>query len=442
MSSSRISFVLMTLKILGILILLGLVFTKAHAQAVDTEAEQVLATDFDAPPRAALEILPGLYLGARLEIEYQLEKDFDLDVSDEDNISEWQPRLSTALRYEPTENVTVFTNLDLSRSIVHDDEGDDADLTSLALGETWLSISDLVWNGVLRLGRQRLNDKREWIYDDELDGVRIWYPFSRYLLDVSVTERHDGDLLLHNDEDRVTNYMVHARYLPDEDTEYGIYVLAQNDRKVTQEDPVFFGLHAHGEALDDLEYWTELAHARGNSGRNKIRGVGFDVGATYEFDLPYEPSVTLAYAFGSGDNNPDDGTDGNFRQTGLQDNEAKFNGVIRFKYYGEMLDPELSNLGVATAGLGFRPIHDASFNVIYHYYRQVDASSTVRNAEVDEDPDGRESELGHEIDFVAGYRLRPHQKGSLIVGYFMPGEAFPRHDDDALFVEIQFRYEF
>ena len=40
---------------------------------------------------------------------------------------------------------------------------------------------------------------------------------------------------------------------------------------------------------------------------------------------------------------------------GLQENEADFGGAASFKDYGEVLDPELSNLAIFTVGLGLRP---------------------------------------------------------------------------------------
>jgi alginate production protein len=404
--------------------------------------EALPAVDFDAPPRTDIELLPDLRFGARLELEYDREQNFDLDGGDPDDLSVWEPTLSTAFLYTPIERLAFFTDLELSHTVVDDDEDERDDETSLSVKQLWLSLDGMLGDGTLKLGRQRFNDKREWIYDEELDGGRILYPVSKYLLDLSVSERHDSDVLLHEDEDRVTNYIAQLHYLPDEDNGYGFYVFAQNDRKASQEEPVFIGVHAHGELIDDLEYWLELAHVRGDNGPSRIRAVGFDLGATYELDLPFEPALTLGYAFGSGDDDPSDGTDGNFRQTGLQNNQAKFDGVIRVKYYGEMLDPELSNLGITTVGFGLRPIHDISIDVVHHHYRQIEASTTIRDAEIDEDPDGIHNDLGHEIDFVAGYRFKPHHKGSVVVGYFFPGEAFPRGADGALFTEVQLRYDF
>jgi hypothetical protein len=76
------------------------------------------------------------------------------------------------------------------------------------------------------------------------------------------------------------------------------------------------------------------------------------------------PALTAAYAVGSGDDNPGHRVDGAFRQTGLQENEARWTGITRFKYYGELLDPELNNLTVVTVGLGLRPTKRSSLDHI------------------------------------------------------------------------------
>ena len=50
----------------------------------------------------------------------------------------------------------------------------------------------------------------------------------------------------------------------------------------------------------------------------------------------------MGWAWGSGDQEPQSGNNGTFRQTGFQDNNDKWSGVTSFRYYGELVDPELS----------------------------------------------------------------------------------------------------
>jgi alginate production protein len=191
-----------------------------------------------------------------------------------------------------------------------------------------------------------------------------------------------------------------------------------------------------------LTYWLEVAHVSGDEGALDINAFGFDVGATYVFDQPYEPSVTLGFAYGSGDDDPGDGTDRNFRQTDLQDNSAKFNGVTSFKYYGETFDPELSNMAILTAGAGFRPTKESSLDLVFHQYWQVEASDELRDVATDGDPDGFSRNLGQGLDLVLGYDAFENVQIELVGSVFLPGNAFQDDDDPAYFVGLELQYKF
>jgi alginate production protein len=172
----------------------------------------------------------------------------------------------------------------------------------------------------------------------------------------------------------------------------------------------------------------ELAHVRGRDGSRAIRGWGVDAGVTYTAALPLRPALTAAYAVGSGESTPDGRSDGAFRQTGLQENEGRWSGVTRFKYYGELLDPELSNLAIATMGLGLRPTERSSVDLVYHEYRQQIASLALRGATLAADPSGLTRELGRELDLVVGYDGVKGLEVKGVFSYFIPGQAFPRAD--------------
>ena len=417
-----------------------------NAIAADTNAVPTArydhTFDFDAPPRTEIQLLPNLTFGAKAKFKATQENDFDLNSGDADDLTIVEPELSLAFSYDPTDTLQLFLNIEPAYRHVDDEEKKKDSETKLSLKEAFVSFSDILYGSTLKLGRQRFNDEREWLYDDELDGGRLYHSFSRFAMEFSLTRNNDKDLLNSDDKEDVTNLVVYARYAPDRDDEIGLYAFAQNDQSDLDEDLVFFGLHADGKAWKRLEYWLELAHVRGKSDTTDIRGLGFDVGSTYVFDYRFKPSFTLAYAYGSGDRDPTDGRDGNFRQTGFQDNTARLNGFIRLKYYGEMVDPELSNLRIATIGTGLRPTRKTSLDLVYHNYRQVEASTLVRDWEIDQDPNGHSTDIGYEIDLVAGYRIKPHHKGSFTVGSFHPGNAFRNDADNALFVELKLQYEF
>lgn len=244
-------------------------------------------------------------------------------------------------------------------------------------------------------------------------------------------------------------------------SEVAAYGLYRDDRSSEGERPIFLGVRSIGEAFDDLDYWIDFAHVRGRGefDRKKmtsddIRGFGFDIGGTYAFDLPSKPSMTLGYAFGTGDSEPWDNVDHSFRQTGLQDNTDKFNGVTSFKYYGELFDPELSNMHILTLGIGFRPSRRSSIDFVYHFYRQAAISDEIRDAAIDLDPNEDETRLskrlGSEIDLIFGYREIQNVSIELVLAYFFPGSALRREvnddvfedADDAFLAGLELRYSF
>ncbi len=159
-----------------------------------------------------------------------------------------------------------------------------------------------------------------------------------------------------------------------------------------------------------------------------LKGYGIDLGATYVADLPWKPALTLGYAYGTGDDNTRDGVDHKFRQPDLEDNSARFNGIARLKYYGELFDPELSNMAIFTAGLGIRPTRRTSIDLVFHSYRQNELDDDQRSIDVDIDPNGLSTDLGREIDLVIGSREIRDLSIEFSVGYFNPGNAFPNED--------------
>ena len=206
------------------------------------------------------------------------------------------------------------------------------------------------------------------------------------------------------------------------------------------------GVQAVGELTDTVNYWMNAAYVTGETselpGAPDIHGFGVDLVVTYAPDLAWEPSVSLGFAFGSGDGDPGDGVNRNFRQTGLQENNASFNGVARFKYYGEVLDPELSNLAVMTFGAGINPIDNGSLDLVYHYYLQHHAADGLSDSNLDAEPDGRHRELGHGLDLVLGYHGIDDLSAKIVVGAFLPGRAFAEDVDNAYYASFELQFAF
>ena len=117
-------------------------------------------------------------------------------------------------------------------------------------------------------------------------------------------------------------------------------------------------------------------------------------------------------------------SDTGFRQTGLQDNKDSYRGVVSLRYYGELLDPELSNLHIVTAGLGFRFLSKSSIDLVYHLYRQPHAAPFLRDADVKRDPDGVHKAIGQEWDVIIGIEEWRRFEIKFVGAIFRAGKAF------------------
>ena len=380
-----------------------------------------------------------------LEVSYERQQNFDLDSSRADDVDLLPAELALEITFEPNQYFEAKFQPTLTRDFKLHEEGRGEDReTELLIEEAYVTLTDPDHGLSLRVGRQSFEDHRQWLYDEELDAVRGFLRQSGLFLEFSIGRQSlfDEDLLNNVQEESVTNYILYGGYDLTEDVTVGAYEIVRQNNDVDGDNLVFFGLYSSGTIDDRLTYWIDAAHVRGHEDDSKLRGYGIDVLGSYRFDLPLSPHIILGYAFGSGDTDPEDGGDGTFRQTGLQDNEAKVGGLTPFAYYGEAFDPELSNMSIFTAGLGIRPSEGTSLNLIYHHYRQDKATDELRDSAFDAEPNGRSRRLGNEIDLVFGFGETEDVRVRGFLGYFMPGRAFGGGADNALFANLEVSYEF
>ena len=375
----------------------------------------------------------------------------DLDETTDDGLSVLRSELTVETGYRAGESVRAWTELELERRVIvsrGQDRSPESNQTELNLKQLYLDFElENATEGLsARIGRQEFQDRREWLYDEDLDGMRVFYRRDRLSLELSASrERLFRENLLEAEEseDRINNYVLYSAYRPTADHRLSAYALGRDNISDDRDNPIFYGLRAGGWVTTALDYWLELAHVRGRDGSNRLRGFGFDVGGTYRFDHSWQPSLTFGYAFGSGDSNPDDNVDRSFRQTGLQDNSYQFNGVEDFRYYGETLDPELSNLSILTAGFGIRPSRRSSVDLVFHRYRQdVSASGRIEGSRIRASTNGDRRDVGQAVDLILAYHDIPKLRLRAKLGYFIPGKAFDDAADNAYSVELGFEYDF
>ncbi|UCH82160.1 MAG: alginate export family protein [Nitrospiraceae bacterium] len=395
--------------------------------------------------------------GSESDITYRRNPDLNSRVRDDYVVL--TPEINGTFTYRPTDWLEMTLEMIFEREIPLLEEDKitlpDGEIAfaedrkfSLLIDQAFVMIKDFTDPLKIALGRRNYEDERHWLYDTSMDIVSLEIKLNKLRAEALVGREvwQDLDLLTTEVTDRIDTYMLYANYRGIEDITLAGYAILRDDRTGKDGQPLLLGVRSQGMRTDSLSYWIEFAYMLGSDESSRdYRGYAFDIGGTYRiFGLPYNPNFTLAYAFASGDDNPNQSKSNEFRQTGLQSNEAQFAGVSEFKIYGEALDPELSNLMIITTGLGFRPAPNVSLDFVYHYYRLDEIAEEIRSEGITaliNQVDTRQSkDVGSAFDIVFGYRnLFGIRRLGMDVraGWFFPGNAFLRDDGDEGSTELR-----
>jgi hypothetical protein len=334
----------------------------------------------------------------------------------------------------------------------------------------WLSSEDLLLEGLsFELGSLYYYDDRGWWWDADLDAVRLEWGTDTFSVEVSVASElvaRDSTLgTVDPAHEDVLRFMGGAswEYLHDQTIE--LFALHQDDSSTSEvpgqivdtedEDSAdgnltWLGARLKGgRAMEDLGilgYWLDSAYVLGkqtdvefdelggglsevdDTFRRSIRGWAIDAGMTWITPLPLEPRFTVGYAIGSGDRDPDVGTDHTFYPTGLQSNYTSFGGARTFPIYGAYLYPDLSNLAILTLGSGVSILSSSSLDVVYHRYRQVEPNDFIRGSNLYESLSGTSRDIGHGADAVLALRELTWLEFDLVLSSFYTGRAFEPDD--------------
>jgi len=388
--------------------------------------------------------------GSESEITYL--RDPDLNKRVRDNSLVMKPQLNGIIIYRPTDWMITTLEMVLDKEIpVHEEKsvalpnGETAiaqtRYTSLLVDQAFVTIRGITAPFEFNVGRRNYEDDRHWLYDTSMDVVSVTLRQGTLRVEALGGREVRTDLALIGREtkDRIDTYMVYAEERGIEDMKVAGYTIVRKDRDGLEGKPRLMGARVYGVPSEELSYWTELAYLRGSDELSRrFSGRAFDVGLTYRYlDLPLSPNITLGYAFGTGDSNPNDNMNTEFRQTGLQSNETRLAGFSKLRAYGEALDPELSNLKIFTLGLGFRPAPTTSVELVYHRYRLDRTADEVRNsgvtAQMNQDDSQLSKDVGSELDVVLGFRnLFGIQRLGLDLraGWFFPGKAYRLEEGD------------
>jgi hypothetical protein len=339
-------------------------------------------------------------LGGSWEYTDERRLNFDLDdtAARDRRVREHEVKLETRVRLgERTELFAQLVGLHETRRT----EGTAGQriTRSLERGPMWLQFERLggtPWS--LQVGRVSLLDRRAWWWDEDLDAVRLRYAGEAWRLDTGLgrelARKSSADAGIVPAERGVTRFFGQATWAWAPRHAIDAFWLVQRDGSGAPAAGAMFanedatdpgdlrarwtGLRASGEWRADggsrLAYWADAARLSGRevttafaeqsdgtftaaaAQSRRVSGRAHDVGVTATLGVPLRPSLTLAHARGSE----------GFRQTGLQENKARIGGVKRWQRYGELLQPELSNLAVSSAGVGVRLTDNTSLELVGH----------------------------------------------------------------------------
>jgi alginate production protein len=382
-----------------------------------------------------IRVTEALVFSGLLEGRSTYEGEFDLNRNDDEDRLDLQGSLRLRLEWRATGRVaSVF---EFRQSAIYRDDAEDGSMKrdDGRFGETFVYVRDALakgWN--FQVGRQDFDEPREWIYDQNLDGVRLIADRPRWRLELSgSTTLYDG-----SPRDQEATNLIGYLSNNDRRRHVALYAVHRDFDTLIEEASSHVGVRALGRWLPENRSWLELAAFRGTLGETNREGWAVDLGTTWTPVNVF--SITVGYALGSGGSSSST-TDRTFRQTGFQDNNARFGGVTSFRYYGELVDPELANLQILTAGVGFRVARRTSIDLVAHHYSQDQARDRLVDADLDRRPDGINTELGWELDLILGSRTWPSWDFEVVGAYFEPGTAF-EDGDSAYLGKLQVRYRF
>ena len=370
-------------------------------EATDLPGSRPIRRDDDEPDKGPIRI-GNVYLGGRVGTSYAAEHNFNLNDDELDLGRRLTPQATLEISMPVGESSELYSKLRIFHSINLTDNPADDRSANFDVREAFFYWGDFLHPSLgLQIGRQRFRDRREWVYDDQLDAIRLHYTHNRLRAEIAGAKGLFGPTRSRSDQYYFIGTLEYVfprnRYLKG-------YFIKRNDLTSRDEDPIWLGLSSRGRMTRNMRYWAELARMMGRRRDRLLRGWGYDLGASYSFDWRWKPTFALSYAFASGDNDFDDGIDGNFRQTRLNDNTYRIVGLKRYHYYGVLMEPELFNLRVGTFDFGIRPSKSWSVNFAYHNYRQTVPSRELGDSDLDIRPTGLDPRLGEGLDVIFGYR--------------------------------------
>ena len=362
------------------------------------------ASIFDAAKRkkAKHNLSDRLSYSAYGNVRFLSERDIARDDGQRDMREEVALSLGLVGRAQLSHSVAAFVHLEASLKDKKTHAASYGRIMDPRVKEALVAFS-LSPTTTLSVGRLRFADAHKWVADASVDGAHLSIASPNRVLEFAA---------FRGTEDITSTYaMAHVGWSSVTDRWGGI-ALAERDG---DQNRVHLSGYFSQRVSATFSYQVNVATIFGDAANGENAGLGLDVRATKKLgDSPLNPQVTLAFAYGSN----------GFQQSGVHSNKTYDGGQTQFHRYGTVFQPELTNLAVASVGLGIRPSRKLSADVIASFYAQPQASTVGPSARFVGSTTGDARFLGSEISIVGAYRPSKKTKFELGVGRFEPGPAF------------------
>ena len=298
-----------------------------------------------------------------------------------------------------------------------------------------------------RLGRQSFDDPMEFIWDEDLDGLRLSFDFGNTELELSQTREDWFEASTLDRVDKINNTYGALKLRPNKNTIWTPYVIHRAGDAFGDSpdfDSTWIGLQAIVQPKGSS--WRYWFHATAMDGTETdpdsnsdidLQGQAVQLGLNWTANVAWEPTFTLALSHASGGER-----DERFRQTGLHGNDFALNNKTTFRYLGEVLDPELTNIRILTAGVGAAITKKWTADIAVHSYQQVEIEDNLRGSDIEFEPLGLDDDLGIGADLVVNYEHNKQLNLIMTSGRFVPGDAFSDGRDDAWIARLEVEYNF
>ena len=360
---------------------------------------------------------------------FRTESELDLSRRFDSNQSEIEPYLRlTAMGYINPELRGLAQARVWKNFVISSQQDEASSSVKLEMTQFYLLAPNIGNTGfAAQIGRQNFESPREWLFDDYLDAARLYF-FGVTPLRFEVAAIHSVNPLNSKFRTWTDLYGMVAVRL-DKYNSISAYMLSRSDTDIRNREPIWWGATYTGRIRSQFRPWANFALMRGTDKGRPLNAYAFDLGSAYvATGIEWTPSITVGYAFASGDDLGSADTDQEFRQTGYEDNTSRFGGLSKSSIYGLVLNPELSNLAILTVGAGCRPFGQASLELFYRVYRQHHAAPDLQGTGLVDPParpNGSNDDIGSAIDLIASSPLIL-QSMRLVwsIGIFNPGDAY------------------